>query len=43
VHEVRIVHVESERLLCLARVTNLYRPTRADGALGAAVDQERQR
>jgi 1,4-dihydroxy-2-naphthoyl-CoA hydrolase len=42
VHEVRIVHVESERLLCLARVTNLYRPTRADGALGAAVDQERQ-
>jgi 1,4-dihydroxy-2-naphthoyl-CoA hydrolase len=38
VHEVRIVHLETERLLCLARVTNLYRPTRAGGALGRAVD-----
>lgn len=25
VHEVHVVHVESERLLCVARVTNLYR------------------
>jgi 1,4-dihydroxy-2-naphthoyl-CoA hydrolase len=25
VHEVQIVHVESGRLLCMARVTNLYR------------------
>ncbi len=42
VHEVRIVHVETEGLLCLARVTNLYRPTRASGALGAAVERERE-
>jgi 1,4-dihydroxy-2-naphthoyl-CoA hydrolase len=41
VHEVRIVHVETERLLCLARVTNLYRAHQADGALGAAVERER--
>jgi 1,4-dihydroxy-2-naphthoyl-CoA hydrolase len=40
VHEVRIVHVESERLLCLARVTNMYRSTKADGALGVAVKRE---
>jgi len=26
VHEVHVVHVESGRLLCAARVTNLYRP-----------------
>ncbi len=43
VHEVRIVHVDSERLLCLARVTNMYRPTRAIGTLGAAVDRDRDR
>ncbi len=41
VHEVRIVHVETDRLLCMARVTNMYRSTRADGALGAAVERER--
>lgn len=41
VHEVRIVHVDSERLLCLARVTNMYRSTKAVGALGAAVDREK--
>jgi 1,4-dihydroxy-2-naphthoyl-CoA hydrolase len=27
VHEVHLVHVESGRLLCVARVTNLYRKT----------------
>ncbi len=43
VHDVRIVHVETERLLCQARVTNMYRPARAEGALGAAVDAERKR
>jgi len=43
VHDVRIVHVETERLLCQARVTNMYRPARADGALGAVVDAERKR
>lgn len=40
VHEVHIVHVETDRLLCLARVTNLLRPTGAGGALGAAVERE---
>ena len=42
VHEVRIVHLSSERLLCLARVTNMYRPTRVGGALGRAVEKHGQ-
>jgi 1,4-dihydroxy-2-naphthoyl-CoA hydrolase len=37
VHEVRVVHLDGDRLLCLARVTNLYRPIGATGALGEAV------
>ena len=42
VHEVRIVHVQTDRLLCVARVTNMFRPTGAAGALAAAVDRERE-
>ena len=41
VHEIRIVQVETERRLCLARVTNTYRPARGAGALGGTVDRKR--